>query len=594
MFHHVHAQVVPAAVNENAYLGMAYDSDAKKFKNIRCINGSISQVPDDAMTNFESELDLSYAQLKNYLSGTANAGASFPSISIQGETNFLDKAASDELSNSFVFDYKTIAFSTVLRPPANASLAISDACSFDPENPVLNGISVERRNIPDYIGDSWLRAIRWGGSLNIVFKIKYSSKYDKELFKGSLSIGTGEYLSLDGELSDEQQRKSASVTIQIMAVQRGGSPTGLFNSVPTEILSCDFTNVSECISTYNGMVDYATQEFEKDLATASADNIENVVPIDYVVDSYSGTFAQLSPVSRWEDADEYLYNQIITALEQDLQNTLEDIRTTKNILQSEMIWTVAYRTALSNLLSELESNKLSLAEAQGYCLGQPDFDVCNRFVTDLDITDVDITLLDPPTPSVTRFTPVYIGSSVFLEWEVENASSCKISWQTEFGRNIAQYGSIGSEKIDLDEVHYIPGKKYLANLYCVGYDNETIDINLPFSIDKSPNFSVVGSEPMTYYSSNATFAVKNNMNYRIYWNVPGASTCTLEYYHTSKYGGLMRKTFGSFGSYELSANNVVFYYGYQNFHSKNKHTLTCKNSANKVVFQSNKYLFLKR
>lgn len=250
------ADSVPGAVNDHVTLGTAYNRFSGKFLNFQPIKGEIQQ-SGNTTSHILVTQDMNFRQLSSRLSGEIAISADFPAVQADAGASLALESASDTYSSNWVFSVINKSKSQVLRGIDNAPSPELSASGLTIANQYTTA-QLNDTQLLARVGSDYVSEIEYGSQLFVSMKMDFLNSTDKQNIAGHISVEAASgVVSVDGEINSMSQDVKKSVKITVNAHQFGGSPLGLLEILPDNILSCDLTNAAACFDLFENAVQYA-------------------------------------------------------------------------------------------------------------------------------------------------------------------------------------------------------------------------------------------------------------------------------------------------------------------------------------------------
>lgn len=232
----------------------------------------------ESSAEVRADVDLSFEQVVDEISGGLNAGAKFGIFSVEGAGDYASREASDDFSStiSLIGDVR-------LKRKVAQELELTEF-----GKSVIGADGQVKENVYNVCGDEFVSQITYGAKLFINTKFRFESAQDKEEFKGKASVSLAAIGELGGQMSKLSDRLKRTTKITISARQIGGDVSQLSQVIHSGIFSCNLAEFDQkCLPMLVNLSDYANTTFKDSLKNANLDDPKGWAQLVFTTSKYS-------------------------------------------------------------------------------------------------------------------------------------------------------------------------------------------------------------------------------------------------------------------------------------------------------------------
>ncbi len=350
---------VPSTHSDTATLGQAYHSDKRKFLNVACIQGDVSEVQGNTSAEFELKQDLGFSDLIDRLGGQLSVDTTFPAVRAGASARYATENSASVNSNSYNFFWRSTPKKRVLKRNEEGIFSLS---------PFGQSIAKDPSLALTRCGDEFITSIEYGAMLNISLKLEFRNELDKKDIGGKLKVDvTGGIVKVDGQLDYLDQAIKKSVKISVEAQQQGGQPLELLKIIPDNLVTCSLDNPSLCFSLFASAIAYAKNDLAKQFNGLDSYNV-----VKYTTQKYSESGVNaLEPSSGYPTVDARV-EEARLAVEEAFQKALLDRTRARKLLNSYREWlSESLYQSIVDLEAKANRNSSRLSKVSVYCYDNP-------------------------------------------------------------------------------------------------------------------------------------------------------------------------------------------------------------------------------
>ncbi len=261
----VHRSIAHPASNYSgaAMAGAGYSHDTQQIPPNVCYNTLSSTTGQEGTVNLNTAM--SFADFEKQLHFNVDVKGGYGMFSAEAEADYLRSI--QDLDYSLSLNYSELLFDTVLvRLVGPGQKALTESGKDIYNDPNIN------KYFGVLCGDDFISSYQQGASLLMALNIRFNSHEDKEAFNSNVSVSFGNLVSASSQIQTMAQKYNIHGTVIIQAYQKGGNPAELSKVLSKDqsgvyyALSCDLQHMDNCVKAANGMLNYAVENFPKQIS----------------------------------------------------------------------------------------------------------------------------------------------------------------------------------------------------------------------------------------------------------------------------------------------------------------------------------------
>lgn len=375
---------------------------------------SCIKTPQVIYGDLKNEINFTRTTDNRALEGLLNAKVSgklgFSKFSGSAEAEFVKSAENTQYSVNANFSEVYSAHLVVSEPDDYGDKILS--------NKGLNAYKAGTTNFLQTCGDSYVSEMEAGAMLLINANIEFENLAEKSKFEASASAKFGSLADLSGNIDKATKSSGTSGKLTIHAMQLGGDPSRLANIFSKSkdgyyLLECDTENMQACAKGIAGIIEYAQNDFSKQIQIDPSKKSINANQLVYwapIYNKYSNLginsptinlskeeLNNLSILDNWyrEDLTNLTFINHVIAAHGKLHfmpSTLESLNHSKNNLQARMNnYLQSGLMACFNPVTDAECQEIFATVKSERDASKPDENLIKHFRNDvykcLDATD---------------------------------------------------------------------------------------------------------------------------------------------------------------------------------------------------------------
>ena len=264
-------------------LGAGFSDDMQSPISQTCFNGGSKSYAGGTKALIELGDAKSFSDIQDSLNVNVSVSGSIDIFSADVESNYAKKIQEKSYSESFYYLEKLILPREIYTPDhyGIASLNERGLGAFHQGADVFNQVC----------GNTYLQQQSMGADLYVTLQLNFHSKRDKENFDAHVGGGIGSVFDAEGSIEKLVNEYSIQGSLNILALQDGGDPAalaGIFAKSPDGyyISSCGLDDLKSCKKVIEGVINYAQNEFPKQVDYKDGKIIGNANPIDFNYATY--------------------------------------------------------------------------------------------------------------------------------------------------------------------------------------------------------------------------------------------------------------------------------------------------------------------
>jgi len=256
-------------------IGIGIDSDRNAIKSFKCLDGTIETI-DGGKATFNVNAITSYSDVlrESKKSVKGNIGVDFFKVGggiTEGEY-FRQTSYDQSFAMKYVVSLGTQKF------------------SINPNNPFSSSVEQYKTNacsLRQYCGDTFVEQTETGAQLYVTMNFHFTSEVYKKEFTANANAGisttlTGKTCNVCGvatswsvpisaditaSISKLSQSVKQNGTMEVNAIQEGGSVENLASAIGSRFASCSLTNIAACTALMDKAINYAATKFADSVRT---------------------------------------------------------------------------------------------------------------------------------------------------------------------------------------------------------------------------------------------------------------------------------------------------------------------------------------
>ncbi len=256
-------------------IGIGIDGDRNAIKSFQCLDGTVSAI-DGGSAVFNVNAITSYSDVLRESKKSAGGKISIGFFKAGGgvtEGKYFRQTSYDQ---SFAMKY-VVSLGTQKFFP-------------NPNNPFYSSVEQYKTNtclLRQYCGDRFVEQTELGAQLYITMNFHFTSEVYKKEFSANANAGISTTLTgktctpcgvvtswsvpisadINASISKLSQTVKQNGTMQVEAIQEGGSVENLASAIGSRFASCSLTNISACTALMDKAINYAATKFADSVRT---------------------------------------------------------------------------------------------------------------------------------------------------------------------------------------------------------------------------------------------------------------------------------------------------------------------------------------
>lgn len=365
--------VISGLINDHIEVGTAYDSQKKRFLNVRPVSGVVDESFGNTELQFKTGIDMGYDDMLSILNGSVDTNVNFPVVRVSAGASLAKEMASSTYSSSYTFSASSTPKKRLFLPVnQNTGYTLSQV-----GESIANNYQTKLQTL---VGDEFVTAVEYGANVLVNLKIDYGSNKDKSDIGGYLDVDLyGGVFNVGGQLRYLQNDRKSSVKITVRAVQQGGDPKQLLTVIPNNIITCSLDNPQPCFDMFYEAVKYAKSGFTSQLTSLGDYNV-----IRYYTTRYDKSSLALRALVPEYQIVRNATKWLTTELEDDFKQAILDEQRATNLLNSYYAYLPeAQRLAVERIKILAYDNAWFSFHAAKYCRDNPFGYACENKVQEM-------------------------------------------------------------------------------------------------------------------------------------------------------------------------------------------------------------------